>query len=340
MAKIGVMGCGVVASYGHVPAILQTPGLELVSLYDPDVKHLHALGTQAGVTKLFTDQEAFFASGLDAVVVASPAWAHKENVLNAAKHGFDVLCEKPIAMNDEEAEEMIEAMAAAKKNLFVGFVYRFSPVAQQIKRWVEEKIVGDVRSLRLVYLWNLHGQFEQTPDSKWVESPRWRGRMLEGGPMVDCGVHQIDLARWWLQDEVASYDAHGAWVADYAAPDHVYLHMDHESGCHTMVEMSFTYGHTERDPRSVFTYELIGTGGVVRYDRDGWALEARNGERIVTAPGASEKNFASMYSAFSTALKAGDPGDFPTGRDALIATKIARTATEQAMAKRRVTVLK
>jgi predicted dehydrogenase len=92
--------------------------------------------------------------------------------------------------------------------------------------------------------------------------------------------------------------------------------------------MSFTYGHTAKDPAPIFTYELIGTGGVLRYDRNGWLLEARHGQGNEVVPGASEKNFAGMHAAFAEALVTGKPGHMPSGRDGLIATKIATEATE------------
>lgn len=329
------MGCGVVADYGHLPAIRQTPGLELVALFDPDAQRVRQTAEKFGVAHTFTDQDAFLDSGLDAVVVTSSAPAHKTNVLGAAARGLHVLCEKPIAMTDEDAEEMIEAMERAGKMLFTGFVYRFSPVAMQMKQWVEEGRVGEIRSLRLVYLWDLHGQYEQTADGRWIEAARYKGRMVEGGPMVDCGVHQIDLARWWLGDEVVRTSEAGAWVTDrYEAPDHVWLHMDHAKGAHTLVEMSFSYGHTAKDPAPIFTYELIGTGGVLRYDRNGWLLEARHGQGNLVVPGGSEKNFAGMHAAFAEALRTGEPGHMPSGRDGLIATQLATEATERLIASR------
>ncbi len=326
-----MMGCGVVADYGHLPAILDTEGLELAALFDPNPDRVALVASRFGNPPAFTDAEAFFATGLDAVVIASPAGAHLSNIQLAAKHGVHVLCEKPLAMNDAEAEQAIQAMKSAGKMLFTGFVYRFSPVALQIKQWVEQGVIGEVRSLRLIYIWDLHGQYEQDATGEWIESPRWVGRMLEGGPMVDCGVHQIDLARWWLGKEVEHVKVASAWVADYEAPDHVYLHMDHESGPHTMVEMSFTYGHTAREPLHHFSYHLIGTGGVIRYDRDGYVLEARTGAETIRVPGASEKNFHGMHRALSEALRTGDPGHLPTGRDGLIATQIARSATDEAI---------
>ncbi len=323
------MGCGVVADYGHIPAILRTPGLELSALFDPDPGRLRAASEKFGVRAAFADQERFLDEPLDAVVVASPAWAHRDNVLAAAARGLHVLCEKPIAMLDTEAEAMIEAMKAAGRMLLSGFVYRFSPVAQQIRQWIRESAVGEIRSLRLIYIWDLHGRYEMLPNGSWIESPRWVGRMEEGGPLVDCGVHQIDLARWWLGSEVVRSRAFGAWVADYEAPDHVYLHMDHERGEHTAIEVSFTYGHTAREPQAQFSYDLIGSGGVLRYDRNGYILEARTGDGVIRVPGASEKNFPGMYTALAEVLERGAPGDFPTAEDALIATQIARTATDE-----------
>lgn len=327
------MGCGVVADYGHIPAILQTPGLELKALFDPNEERLKQVSARHGNPLAFTKQDEFLDCGLDAVVVASPVPFHKANVLGAAKRGLHVLCEKPIGMDDAEVEEMIGVMKKTGKLFLCGFVYRYSPVAVQLKRWVEEGIVGDIKSLRLIYIWDLHGEYEPVAEGKWIRSPRYIGRMDEGGPMVDCGVHQIDLARWWTGQEVVGTTASAAWVGDYEAPDHVYLHLDHAKGAHTMVEMSYSYGHTAREPYPHFSYHLIGSGGVLRYDRDGYILEARHGEGTIRIPGASEKNFPGMYAALSEALRTGDPKDFPTAEDGLIATKLARRATDELIAK-------
>ena len=229
---------------------------------------------------------------------------------------------------------MINTMDAAGLMLATGFCYRFSTVAQNIKRLVDDGAIGSVRSLRLVYIWNLHGRDIVNAEGQSVPNPYFVGRMEEGGPMVDCGVHQIDLARWWLASDVDQYQAAGAWVENYQAPDHMWLHLDHDNGAHTMAEMSFTYGHTVRDPLAHFSYHLIGTDGVIRYDRDGWAFEVRTRYGTHRLPGASEKNFEGMYAAFARALESGDPGDLPTGMDGLRATQIARDATESVIARR------
>jgi predicted dehydrogenase len=329
--RIGLIGCGSVADFGHVPAILSLPDFDLAAIYDPNPDHLDQFLRKFGPRPAFTRIEEFWATALDAVTIASPAPAHYQNVMDAAKHGVHVLCEKPIAMNHEEGDAMQSAMAAAGKLFAIGYCYRFSPVAMRIRELVQGGAIGIVRSLRMHYLWNLHGIYE--PGSR-TYSPARRARMDEGGPMVDCGVHSIDLARWWLGSEVTRISGEGAWVEDYEAPDHVYAHLDHANGAHTCVEMSFTYTHTAIEPISWFHYHVIGTDGVILYDRDGGRFEVRNHTETQHLPWSHEKNFTGMYQEWQEALTSGTLGHMPSAADGIKATTIARQATEQAIANR------
>jgi predicted dehydrogenase len=318
----------VVASYGHVPAIHRTAGCKLVSIFEPDSGRLIDAKDKYKVDRGYTDPELFFQSGFDAVVVTSPAPAHLGNVQMAARYGKPVLCEKPLAMTEAESQQMIDVMAAAKLPLYVGFTYRFSPVAMEIKRLVAEGAIGAVRSLRLIYNWDCHGKYEHRTGER-VNAAR-HGRMIEGGPIVDCGVHQIDLARWWLGSEVVRSTGAGAWVdAEHEAPDHVYLHLDHKNGAHTMVEMSYSYGHTSKDQRCEFVYELIGTDGLIRYDRQGRFFELVNRNGTKHLHWTEEKNFEGMYAEFVRALQTGVAGNMPTAADGLAATRLARQAVEE-----------
>ena len=126
--------------------------------------------------------------------------------------------------------------------------------------------------------------------------------MLEGGPMVDCGTHQIDLALFWLGSPVTRFSSHGAWVEEYQAPDHMWLHMDHANGAHTMVEMSYSYHHTSKNATSEFVYELIGTEGVIRYDRSARRFAMESVEGSQTFEFHPEKSFAGMYAEWARAL--------------------------------------
>ncbi|XZE54733.1 Gfo/Idh/MocA family protein [Planctomycetaceae bacterium SH139] len=329
--KIGVLGCGMIAELGHLPAITQCPDLELYALFDLDWQRTLDLQKRFGARHAFPTEEAFWKAGFDAVVICTPAPLHREHVLTAAEHGKHVLCEKPLAKSVADIEVMRDTMQAAGLLLATGFTYRFSHSAMEIRRLVREKAIGEVRALRLVYLWNLHGKWEWDDQGRMIPSKLRVGRMLEGGPMVDCGVHQIDLARWWLGSEVAWQHALGVWVEDFQAPDHVCLHMGHRCGAHSMIEMSFSYNATSQEPRSHFQYELIGTDGVLRYNREEHSFELRNSHGTQYLHWHGEKNFAGMYYEFAKALATGTLGDMPSANDALMATKISEEATRQAI---------
>ncbi len=126
----------------------------------------------------------------------------------------------------------------------------------------------------------------------------------------------------------------GVWVEDYEAPDHMYLHLGHACGAHTMIEISFSYGATAKEPRRHFQYELIGTDGVLRYNREEHTCELRNSHGTQWLSWHPEKNFAGMYAEFAHCLATGEPRNMPTADDGLIATQIARAATAQAIADR------
>jgi predicted dehydrogenase len=329
--KIGLLGCGMIAELGHLPALKQVHDLEVDALFDVNFQRALDLQRRFGVPHAYPTEEEFFASDLDAIVVCTPAPLHHRNVLEAARRGKHVLCEKPLSLVEAEIEEMAAVMRRAGLFLFTGFTYRFSPSAREIRRLVQAGAIGEVRSLRLIYNWNLHGKWTWTAEGQPVISPLRLGRMAEGGPLVDCGVHQIDLARWWLGSEVAWQRGLGVWVEDFEAPDHVYLHMGHACGAHTMVEVSFSYNATSREPRSHFVYELIGTDGVIRYCREEHSFELRNSHGTEWLPWHPEKNFVGMHQELARALLTGTPGDMPTADDGLAATRIARRATEEAM---------
>ncbi len=334
MQKIGVVGCGMIAELGHLPALQQVSDLQLEALYDRNFERATELQRQFDVPHAYPTEEELYASDLDAIVVCTPAPVHHKNVMDAADAGLDVLCEKPLGTSETEMIEMDDVMTEAGCQLFTGFNYRFSQSALDIHRLVQEGAIGEVRLLRLIYNWHLHGKWQWTEDGKRVHTPLRKGRMEEGGPLVDCGVHQIDLARWWLGSPVEWQRGIGVWIDDYEAPDHVYLHMGHACGAHTTVEVSFSYNATSQEPRPHFLYELVGTDGVIRYDREEHSFVLRNSHGTQYLPWHPEKSFVGLYEAFAQALRSGEAGNMPTAQDGIAASRIAQTATEQAIRER------
>jgi predicted dehydrogenase len=334
MRNLGLMGFGTIAQGRHVPAIFATEGLRLHAVYEPHEGRRARAREDLGVELVFAEPEPFFEAGVDAVSVVSPAPFHRENVLGAARHRLPVLCEKPLSTDREGALAMIGAMEEAGAPLFTAFCYRFSPAALAIRELVREGAIGEVRSLRLVYLWGAHGKRSAGPDGRKALRPMRHGRMLEGGPLVDCGTHQIDLARFWLGSDVVRVSGFGAWVDDYEAPDHVWAHLDHASGAHTVVEVSYSYGHTIARPRSEFLYELVGTDGLIRYDRGRRSFTIENGRGSRILPFHREKDFRGMYAELARFLQTGESSLLGTAADGLRATEIALEANQDAIRRR------
>ena len=334
MLRVGVLGCGMIAEWGHLPAIQQSSDLVLEALYDTRWERTLAMQRQFHAKHAYPTEEDFWNSDCDVIVICTPAPLHLAHVRKAAAHGKDILCEKPLAMTESDIEEMIRITDEAGVKLYTGFTYRFSPSALEIHQAVRNGEIGEVRALRLVYLWNLHGKWQYDANGQRSISDLRLGRMEEGGPMVDCGVHQIDLARWWVGSEVDSHRGIGVWVEDFEAPDHMYLHMGHECGAHSMIEMSFSYNATAKEPRTHFQYELIGTDGVIRYNREENSFEVRNSHGTRYISWHPEKNFGGMYHELHYALTNGDDRNMPLAKDGLAATRIARAATNQAICDR------
>jgi predicted dehydrogenase len=101
-----------------------------------------------------------------------------------------------------------------------------------------------------------------------------------------------------------------------------------------MVEMSFSYNTTSKEPRTHFQYEIIGTDGVIRYNREEHSFELRNSHGTQHLPWHPEKSFTGMYVELLKALQNETPGNMPTADDGIKATKIAKAATDQAIRER------
>lgn len=330
MKKIGLMGCGKVAAYGHIPAILKTRGLDLVAVYDPFEESLVRLQENYEIPAVFTNLKEFLSSGIEAVTVTSPAPCHFQNVMDCAKAGLPVLCEKPVAMNKREGDLMVSAMADSQLSFYSGFCYRFSPVALRIRELIRSGSIGEVRTLRLIYNWHLHGRYEEDDSGARVLNQRREQRMEEGGPMVDCGTHQLDLANFWLNgDPVVRAAAHGSWSDGYVAPEHMWVHLDYRNGAHAMVEISYSYTHRAKNRRSDFLYELIGTHGVIRYERDSKNFYLENDRGYQELPYAEEKSFWGMYEEWEKALSQGTSALLTSAEEGVAVADLARRMTEQ-----------
>lgn len=123
-----------------------------------------------------------------------PNYLHKNIILDAISYGKHVYCEKPLARNVEEAEQIVKAVCNSKVKHQIAFNYRFVPAIMRAKQLINQGFLGEILSFRGEYL-----------HSGYVDLDRpmsWRLRKEEagGGALIDLGIHVIDLIRYLLGD--------------------------------------------------------------------------------------------------------------------------------------------
>jgi len=180
--RVGIVGAGGVARRVHAPGLRLIPGVEIVAAADPSPEAAASLGAAA----VYADHRAMLAEASpDAVVISSPNYLHHSITLDAFEAGAHVLCEKPLALNAAEAEEMLAAAERSGRAHMTAFTYGFMPAAVRLRQLIEEGELGKIRTVRGAYL--------------MAASPHQRGwrsekRLAGSGALGDLGSHLIHLA--------------------------------------------------------------------------------------------------------------------------------------------------
>ena len=192
--RFAILGFGHHAVRRLLPAFAQCKEATLQGMWrrDPDAARKNC--SEYNIAECFPTREALCSSeNVDVVFITSPDAMHLDDTLLALKHGKAVLCEKPVAMNAGEAEEMNRAAKAAGILFGVAQNFRFNRSLE----WMREQIAaGRIGKPQLA-----HAQYSypaaQAP-RKWITDPT----LACGGPIADVGVHCIDALRFVLGEDV------------------------------------------------------------------------------------------------------------------------------------------
>jgi predicted dehydrogenase len=186
--RVGISGAGFGVK-AHLPALLAHPRFEVVALASPH--SAKTIAQERNIPHAFsTAAEMVEGCELDCVVVASPPFAHRDDVLAALDAHKHVLCEKPFALNVEEAEEMLAASQDAQTACGIAHEFRFVPQRMAIKQLVENRHLTPLREVEITHLATFLRQEATRPRGWWFE--RERGGGVAGAVMS----HVIDSANW------------------------------------------------------------------------------------------------------------------------------------------------
>jgi predicted dehydrogenase len=187
--KVGLLGCGGIANR-HAEAMKSLAGqMELVACCGRDPDRTAAFAQPRGA-RAYTDVDAMLAAErLDLVIATLPPFNRNGEIERIAQAGVHLLVEKPIALDEESAMRMVEAVEASGVIAGIGFMYRFGDA---IRRWKAEDTGAP-------------GLFSGSYHCNALHAEWWREEATSGGQIVEQVIHQIDLIRHMIGE-----------------PDHVY----------------------------------------------------------------------------------------------------------------------
>ena len=192
----GIAGCGWVARDYAAPAIAASRNGHVVAFHDADPRALAAIETANADALRTTALDEFLAApGLDAVYVATPNHAHRAIVEAAAASGRAVLCEKPMALDADDARRMIEACERAGVFYATGFDQRFHPAHRAAVSLIREGAIGRPTAIRIVYACWVGADWSV---DNWRADPARAG----GGAFFDLAAHGLDLAAALLGEPI------------------------------------------------------------------------------------------------------------------------------------------
>lgn len=264
--RVGVIGVGI--GYLHLQSFSKIPGdqVEVIAVCDADKARAQWAADQFGIKKVFTDhKELLKDESIDCVLICTPNFLHYPMAMDAFAAGRHVFCEKPMAMSAGQAEEMVEAGKKAGKMLMMGFNNRFRGDSQLLKKFIEAGELGNIYYAKAGWI-----RRKGIPGcGGWFTTKA----KASGGPLIDIGVHMLDLALWLMGNPRptsvmgSAYTIFGPKQAaecggTYDVEDLAAGLIKLDNGATLFLEASWA-SHIEKD---VIYTNLIGTEGGAEFD--------------------------------------------------------------------------
>ena len=187
--KIAIVGAGHVAQVAHIPAYRRNPDVELVAVVDDDPVKARRIQKQFGFHEWHEDiSDMLKVSDVDAVDICTPNYLHAPMAIAALRSGKDVLVEKPLARNGDEARKMVATAEKEERILMVGMNNRFREDVATLRKFIKGKELGDINFVKAGWLRRATDWRERA----WFTQKTKAG----GGALLDLGTPLMDLSVW------------------------------------------------------------------------------------------------------------------------------------------------
>ena len=264
--RLAFIGCGGVLQF-YMNEMPKLPDIEVVAGCDIDPNRLKAAEERWGIKRHYADWNVMLREVRpDAVAVCTPNYVHVQPTVDALNAGVHVIVEKPMAMNAGECERMIESARKNNRKLVIGFQYRYHPNTQFLKRARDRGHFGNVMFVKCLAL-------------RRRGIPNWgvfgRKDLQGGGPMIDIGVHCIEMAHYtmgsprpvaasaktWTYLGNKPSDVVSQWPGwdwkTYTVEDYAIGQVRFENGAIMQIESAFA-AHIEKDE---WGFKIVGDKG-------------------------------------------------------------------------------
>ncbi|MBS1157258.1 MAG: putative dehydrogenase, partial [Proteobacteria bacterium] len=270
----GMIGCGAVTEVKSGPGLYKSNNSTLVAVTSSDLALSRSYAQRHNVAKVYASAEELVQDPeIDAVYIATPPVVHKSLSLLAARAGKHVYVEKPMAMRFAECQEIIDECQRHDVHLYVAFYRRAMERFLQVKRWLDDNAIGEVRCVKAVQ----HQPPAQEDLSRATLPWRLLPQVAGAGKFLDMGVHTLDIFDFWFG---AIEEVHG--IASnkgglYDVEDTVTATWRHASGVQGFGSWCYVCGDDQDH------VEIIGSNGRIEME-----FFSDKPLRLITADGMQE----------------------------------------------------
>lgn len=203
--KVGIIGCGGIATGKHMPALKKVEGAVMVAFCDVVPERAEQAKAEFGDENaaVYTDyKELLKDTSIDVIHVCTPNISHAEISIASMEAGKHVMCEKPMAKTTAEAQAMIDAAKRTGKKLTIGYQNRFRSDSAYLHKVCENNDLGEI-------------YYAKAKAIRRRAVPTW-GVFLDeeaqgGGPLIDIGTHALDLTLWMMDNYKPKYAVGNAY---------------------------------------------------------------------------------------------------------------------------------
>ena len=193
--RTAIFGAGF-AKAAYLPALQTVSDVEVVALASNRLESAQATARQFNIPAAFDNWRTLLEKHpVDLVCVVTPTIHHAPMTRAALDAGSHVICEKPMAMNADEARQMLDKAEAKRRVHLIGHELRFNPNRKKIRQLIESGAIGKVQHVNIVNITASWGDPASRAAGDW-----WSDAAMGGGRLGANGSHQIDLLRFWFGD--------------------------------------------------------------------------------------------------------------------------------------------